>query len=408
MHALAPFRGLTPEYKLMLFAAFVFNLGFYMLIPLLSHYLAENLLLSATLIGVVMGVRSFCQQGLFLVGGVLADKLGVKRLIIGGCFLRAVGFLLFLWADHIVVLFLAAFLTGFAGALFTPAAQAYFAHAQGISKANMFALVGVARNAGELLGPVCGLLLISMSFGLLCGVAAFPFLCFGIAFIYYLPTAKKSQKSAGLNTRDLIKTVLGNRAFLQLCAVMMGYFMLINQISFAMPIFLGQLDMPLHSVTWLLSMCALISILVQLPITALTERINKDALFISAGLTLMGSGFLVMLFEVQSQWQLYLQLGLLALFFSVATAMSLPLIMKQIANSAPPGTVSTHYGFFYLFAGFGLIIGSALAGYALDLEQQVPGLIWYLFALIGGVSALAHLYLSSPNKEEKLGRVDLS
>lgn len=80
----------------------------------------------------------------------------------------------------------------------------------------------------------------------------------------------------------------------------------------------------------------------------------------------------------------------------------------KIALKRAAGTVSTHYGFFYLFAGFGLIIGSALAGYALDLEQQVPGLIWYLFASIGGVSALAHLYLSSPNKEEKLGRVDLS
>ncbi|MBE0365499.1 hypothetical protein PULV_b0083 [Pseudoalteromonas ulvae UL12] len=394
MKMFAPFRGLTFEYKLMLFAAFVFNLGFYMLIPLLSHYLAQHLALSATLIGVVMGVRSFCQQGLFLAGGVLADKFGVKPLIIAGCLLRAVGFLLFLWAEQVEVLFLAAFLTGFAGALFTPAAQAYFSNASGISKAQMFALVGMARNAGELLGPVCGLALISMSFALLCSVAALPFFCFAVVFMFGLHAPKKAPKSSELSTHNLIQTVLSNRPFLQLCAVMMGYFMLINQISFAMPIFLGQFAMPLHSITWLLCACALISIIVQLPITALSERINNDPMFICTGLALMGIGFLVMLFEAQNQWQLLIQLGLLALFFSVATAMSLPLIMKYIANSAPSGTVSTHYGFFYLFAGVGLIIGSVLAGYTLDLEQTIPGLTWYLFAAIGSTSALAFLYLT--------------
>lgn len=72
---------LSAEYRWMLLAAFVFNLGFYMLIPFLAGYLKQDLLLSATLVGIVLGVRSFCQQGLFLVGGLLADLFGQKKLI---------------------------------------------------------------------------------------------------------------------------------------------------------------------------------------------------------------------------------------------------------------------------------------------------------------------------------------
>lgn len=141
----------------MLVAAFVFNLGFYMLIPFLAGYLKQDLLLSATLVGLVLGVRSFCQQGLFLVGGLLADLFGVKMPIVVGCLLRALGFCLFLFSQVTELLFLAAFLTGFAGALFTPAAQSYFSKQTELSSARCLPWSGLREMAVNYWGPYVGL-----------------------------------------------------------------------------------------------------------------------------------------------------------------------------------------------------------------------------------------------------------
>ena len=50
--------------------------GFFMIIPLLSIYYVEQLGWAAASIGVVLAVRQFTQQGLTILGGALADKLG--------------------------------------------------------------------------------------------------------------------------------------------------------------------------------------------------------------------------------------------------------------------------------------------------------------------------------------------
>ncbi|ESP90638.1 MULTISPECIES: MFS transporter [Pseudoalteromonas] len=404
---------LTAEYRWMLIAAFVFNLGFYMLIPFLAGYLKQDLLLSATLVGVVLGVRSFCQQGLFLVGGLLADLFGEKKLIVIGCLLRALGFCLFLFSDVTAILFLAAFLTGFAGALFTPAAQAYFSKQQVLSRAQMFSLVGVARNGGELLGPVCGLLLLNISFDILCIVSALPFAMFAVVFTLLIPQHQKQQQSDQTNAsssskqggvKAMVAGVLSNREFLKFSAVMAGYFMLINQISFAIPMHIVNQQGAPQDVAWVLTLCALISIFLQFPVTKLCERWLSPKQWISIGIALMGVSFLTLIPSwPYSQGVLYyLPLSLLAVIFTVGTMVSFPFIMSQISELAKDKSVATHYGFFYLFAGVGLIAGSSVVGVAFDLSNINEHLAWYCLIFIGLITAILNtLLMSSATQEDE-------
>ncbi|MBQ4837194.1 MFS transporter [Pseudoalteromonas luteoviolacea] len=397
----------------MLIAAFVFNLGFYMLIPFLAGYLKQDLLLSATLVGVVLGVRSFCQQGLFLVGGLLADLFGEKKLIVIGCLLRAIGFCLFLFADVTAILFLAAFLTGFAGALFTPAAQAYFSKQQVLSRAQMFSLVGVARNGGELLGPVCGLLLLNISFDILCIVSALPFAMFAVVFTLLIPQHQKKQQSDKANVsssskqggvKAMVAGVLSNREFLKFSAVMAGYFMLINQISFAIPMHIVNQQGAPQDVAWVLTLCAVISIFLQFPVTKLCERWLSPKQWISIGIALMGVSFLTLIPSwPYSQGVLYyLPLSLLAVIFTVGTMVSFPFIMSQISELAKDKSVATHYGFFYLFAGVGLIAGSSVVGVAFDLSNISEHLAWYCLIFIGLITAILNtLLMSSATQEDE-------
>lgn len=404
------FLKLPMQFRCMLFAAFVFNLGFYMLIPFLAGYLTDNLLLSASLVGVVLGVRSFCQQGLFLIGGLLADLLGHKQPIVIGCLLRALGFSLFLFSDNIYLLFSAALLTGFAGALFTPAAQAYFATQQVLTRAQMFSLVGIARNAGELIGPLCGVLLLAVSFDLLCVIAALPFALFALIFLKLLKSDKNTLPQKNSDSQipshqsgGILTNVLSNKRFVMFSLVMSGYFMLINQISFAIPLYLTQQAYTHEHVAWVMILCAVIAIFLQFSVTKLCEKYLTPRHWISIGIAFMGVAFAALIpnFDALNPVLFWLALGVLSVVFTLGTLVSFPFILSQISELANSQSVATHYGFFYLFAGCGLIAGSSLVGIAFDFAHINTNLAWYCLIVIGLLTAfLNFVLLSAPNEAE--------
>ncbi|WP_280503419.1 MFS transporter, partial [Nocardia farcinica] len=132
---------------------FGINLGFYMLMPYLAGYLAGPLGLAAWAVGLVLGVRNFSQQGMFLIGGTLADRLGYKPLIVAGCLLRTGGFALLVFATSLPGLLVASVATGFAGALFNPAVRAYLAADTGERRVEAFAVFNIIYKAGIQAGP---------------------------------------------------------------------------------------------------------------------------------------------------------------------------------------------------------------------------------------------------------------
>src|SRR5699024_2929688 len=109
--------------RLLVINQFGINVGFYMLLPFLAAYMSENLGYSAAVIGLVLGIRNLSQQGMFLVGGTAADRLGCRPMIIAGCALRVVSFGCFAVFTSLPGLVAAAVLTGLAGALFNPAVR---------------------------------------------------------------------------------------------------------------------------------------------------------------------------------------------------------------------------------------------------------------------------------------------
>ena len=94
IRVLGQYRSFPRSVQLLLLNQLTINLGFYMLIPYLAAHLSDGLGLATWLVGLVLGVRNFAQQGMFLVGGALADRFGYKPLIVAGCALRTVGFAL--------------------------------------------------------------------------------------------------------------------------------------------------------------------------------------------------------------------------------------------------------------------------------------------------------------------------
>ncbi|MFR9806529.1 hypothetical protein ACL02T_30195 [Pseudonocardia sp. RS010] len=79
------FGSLSPAAKLLVVNQFGINTGFYMVLPFLTVYLATELGWATALVGLVLGIRVLSQQGLFLIGGTAADRLGCRPMIVLGC-----------------------------------------------------------------------------------------------------------------------------------------------------------------------------------------------------------------------------------------------------------------------------------------------------------------------------------
>ena len=86
------FDSYRAETRTLLGAQLVFNLGFYAVVPFLAGAMRTEYGLGVTAIGLVLGARTFSQQGMFLIGGVLADRWGARRAILIGCLVRIVGY----------------------------------------------------------------------------------------------------------------------------------------------------------------------------------------------------------------------------------------------------------------------------------------------------------------------------
>lgn len=158
------FRSVTQVWPpVLLGSQFVFNIGFYAVVPFLAVFLRDDMMLSGGLIGLILGLRTFSQQGMFIVGGALSDRYGARIIILCGCMIRVAGYLLLALGQSLCPIIIGACLTGIGGALFSPSIEALLAKAgtqselQGKrSRAEWFALFAVCGELGAVLGPVAG------------------------------------------------------------------------------------------------------------------------------------------------------------------------------------------------------------------------------------------------------------
>ncbi|WP_051110545.1 MFS transporter [Longispora albida] len=358
--------------RFLLVNQFAVNVGFYLLVPFLAGHLS-GAGLAAGAAGLVLGVRTLSQQGMFLLGGSLADRLGCRPVIIAGCALRTLGFGLFAVLDSLPGLILASALAGLAGALFNPAVRAYVAVAAGERKAEAFARFNVYANAGALAGPLLGAALIGVGFRLVAVVAALIFAALTVAQMLALPPLAAEPAEHPL-WKDWAE-VLSNRRFVLFALAGSGMYALYSQLYLALPLAAG----PPWAVSGVFLLATVISIAGQVRITRWCRGRWRPGQAIAAGLGVMGLGFCVPV--LPGPWAVFGGTALLAAGYAMAHPFALELIPGLGADRLP----GTYFGAFYLVSGVVAAAGSAGIGWALDAS---PGpLAWVLLAAAGLASA---------------------
>ncbi|WP_436982681.1 MFS transporter [Streptomyces sp. enrichment culture] len=175
-------RLLPPFVRLLAGTQLAFNIGFFAVLPYLAAHLGGTLGMGGWLVGLVLGLRTFSQQGLFVVGGALTDRFGPRPVVLAGCLLRIAGFVWLGYAHGTGSVVAAVVCVGFAAALFSPAVESETARqavhhetATGYPRARTLAVFSAAGQAGAFLGPLLGSLLLLADFRTAClaGAAVF-------------------------------------------------------------------------------------------------------------------------------------------------------------------------------------------------------------------------------------------
>ncbi len=362
------FRSMPLSAKLLVINQFGVNVGFYMLVPYLAVYLTEDVGLSLALVAAVLAVRNLSQQGLFLVGGTAADRLGPRNVIIAGCALRAVGFGLFAIGDGLPLLLAGAALSGFAGALFNPAVRAYLSDTSAAHRVANFAVFNAFANAGALVGPLVGTALLVADFRLVATVAAALFAALTVAQLCALP--RRDVTPTGASILGDWRTVVTDRPFVIFAVVLSAMYTLCNQLYLLIPVKAGGGV----AVAVIFGAATVISIVGQVRITAWCTRHLTAQQAMTAGLAVMGAAFLF-------PWPI-----VAAVVMSLGYLVAQPFVMDHIGASARPGLSGTYFGLFYAVSGVAAALGSTVIGWA--ASASVLG-AWLLCAAIGLGAAVA-------------------
>nr|WP_206325153.1 MULTISPECIES: MFS transporter [unclassified Streptomyces] len=369
------------------------NTGFYLLVPYLAVHLTDDLGLSAVAVGLVLGLRNLSQQGLFLIGGSAADRLGARGVIIAGCALRTLGFGLFALGDGLPVLVAASVLSGLAGALFNPAVRTYLAQEAGDRKAEAFALFQVFATTGALLGPLLGSLLLLGGFRTAAVTAAAVFALLTVAQAAVLP-ARPVPPPAGTVLGDWREAAADPR-FAAFALATAGLYGLESQLYLLLPHTVREVTGLPGAVGLLFVVGTLAGLLGQLRLTRrLTARGGGRGRWVAAGIALAGLGFLPPLLvagagEPHPARLLPVLVGVLLLYAGLMTAQ--PFVMELVPAFGRADLTGTRYGLFHAVSGVAAAAIGVGVGAAMDAAAR-GGPAWLPYACctaLGLASALA-------------------
>jgi len=374
--------------------------GFFCVFPLISLHFVDQLGWAAAAVGLALAIRQLMQQGLGLLGGSLADRYGAKPLIVGGMLLRAAGFAAMAEADSAAMLVFSCVLSGLGGTLFDPPRSALVIKlTRPVERNRFYTLLLMTESAAAVAGAMIGSWLLHFDFWWVGMGGCAVFVLAAAANLWLLPAYRvASGKTSPLAS---IRTVLGDRRYMQLVLTLSGYYVLGVQIMLLVPIVLKQMAGTPQVVGWLYAMETTLSLTLLYPLAKLGERHLSLAQRVLAGIALMSLSLLLMAWA----GSLWLAMPLLALFYtgSLITEPAREALLAGYANSeARAGYSGT--------SRLGLALGGATGylggGWLLDLSRSLglPALPWLMLATIGAITFYALQRQLLPSHAARLAR----
>lgn len=376
----------------------VFNIGFYAVIPFLALTMQEGLGMSGVAVGVVLGVRTFSQQGLFLIGGILRDRFGARSLIAIGCAVRVAGYLAFACAADFGGFLVGAILTGMGGALFSPAleslvgaADARSAPTRPVGRPTLFAGLVLVGEVGAAIGPVIGALLLGFGFSTTVTAAAGLFAIAGVALWFFIPAEPQRPRQATGRRWSLIF----DRRFVVFCALFSVNLLAYNQLYLGLSFEITRAGGGAATLGAIFVLVSVMTIALQWPLGAWASRLGPGRALRTGFGVIAGAFFVSALaptLEPVPGLELVPALTMVALL-SAGHMLVGPVALSLVPRFAGAAPLGSHYGLLATCGGLAVLIGSIVL--APLFNAGAFSLAWGILVVLAATAAIA-LPLSLP------------
>ncbi|MBP2457640.1 MFS family permease [Clavibacter michiganensis] len=396
-----PASAAPPPAAVLLSSQLVFNLGFYAVVPFLAVVMRDDLGLGALAIGLVLGARTFSQQGLFLLGGMLADRFGPRTLIAAGCAVRVSGYLGLALAADLPGFLVGAILTGFGGALFSPALQSLVAAADVRARPSrrpgrppLFAALVLVGEVGAAVGPLAGAALLGLGFSATVLVGAALFAVVGVALWCVIPadagrvvaSPEGSAPAAGAATRPAPApadrwAAVRDRRFLAFSALFAVDLVAYNQLYLGLPLELARAGAGTAAVGSAFLAVSLLTIALQWPVALLAQRLGPGrALAVGFGTTATGFAALALGSVAPPPAGAELvPVGVLVVCLTLGHMTAGPVTMALVPSFAAGRPTASFYGLLASCGGVAVLVAGGVVGSLLD---DAPAVAWAILAAL--------------------------
>lgn len=406
----------TPYLRLLTATQLAFNIGFYAVLPYLATHLGSGLGMAGWLVGLVLGLRTFSQQGLFVVGGALTDRYGPRPVVLAGCTLRIAGFGWLAFAGSTATVVAAVLLIGFAAALFSPAVESEAAreavrheHGTGEPRAHVLALFSAAGQAGAFLGPLLGslLLLLGGGFRAACAAGALVFVGVLASHARLMPRADRVPKRASdalmLTARPARssrpgcaggpgqpswRAVFANRAFLLLCTAYSSYLVAYNQLYLSLPVEVERATGSQAALGWLFALSSLLVVATQVPLTRWSARRIAPRTALVTGLAIVAAGFAAVPLTPGGPAGL-LPGAALVVLLTLGQMLLVPAARGLVPDLVEDRQLGLATGALSSVSGLAVLGGSAATGALLDTPAPVRWAVLAMVPLTGAAVAFS-------------------
>ncbi len=378
-------------FYILMLGRFVNLVGNSLVFPFMTIYLATRLHASMTVVGLIMTLYGLSQVAAQLIGGVLSDTWGRRRVMVlslslGPAFTICVGL-----ARSPMLLIAALVFMGLTVPLFQPASMAMVGDLVPSSKLTQaYSLMRMASNAGIIIGPMIGGFLADRSFVAIFGLDALSMLLYLALILRSIPDlyTTAAPDPSGVRPRGLLD-VARDRSFVRFSLLWSLTGMVYAQLYQVVPAYL-HLDLhdPASTFGYLAAENAFLVLVLQWPITRLARR-RAPAQLMAIGTLFYGLGFLVLLL---GRSVLLFAFGVFII--TIGENVINPAASTWVAGRAPEELRGRYMGLFGLANRTGSALGPTVGGSLLSI-----GAAYWLAVVSSGAGAVSWGFWRFSRKE---------
>lgn len=367
-----------------LFGTIFTRVASFMTIPFLALYLQKELHATPLMIGLTLGVAQLFATFGGIFGGFLTDKLGRKLIILVTIFVWSAVFFGFAIVHNVLLFIILNALNGLCRSFFEPATQALMIDFTDKEKRRrLFSVRYTMINIAAVIGPLLGVWIATLS------NAAVPFIITGSmyafygVFLFYTLNRFEMLQEVSIERQTLFKMfrVIGtDRKLLFLIAggtlINLGY----SQFDSTLPQFINlTIENGVKLFSILIATNAIVVLLLQLPISILSERISVLKSLI-LGVCFFTAGFV--LFAIATNWTVFI---IAMVVFTIGEIFAFPMMNALIEEIAPDTQKATYLGASQL-KNIGGFLGPIFGGWLLVQYQN------QMFFVIGLIILLSLVF----------------